>query len=156
SQELDNLHVCISARWRCSPAPQLLQFVSETKTGDDWQSATDGRNIMRSLSLQRPKCVFARAILGISLTATSWGQGVGTIVGTVTDSSGAVIPSATVKIVQTGTGLARSVAPNEQGYFVIPSLQPSQYNVEVTARGFRNFSQKNVTLQADQNLTINA
>jgi len=89
-------------------------------------------------------------------TVTAHGQGLGTIVGTVTDSSGAVIPSATVKVIQTGTGLERSVATNGQGYFVVPSLPPSQYELQVTAPGFQIYFQKNITLQADQSLTINA
>jgi hypothetical protein len=87
---------------------------------------------------------------------TAHGQGLGTIVGTVTDSSGGVIPSATVKVIQTGTGLERSVATNGQGYFVVPSLPPSQYELQVTAPGFQIYFQKNITLQADQSLTINA
>ena len=111
---------------------------------------------MRKVSMHLVTQAFVFALLMIALSIVGYGQGLGTIVGTVTDSSGAVIPSATVKVIEIGTGLVRSVATNGQGYFVVPSLQPSQYEVDVAARGFRGLSQKNITLQADQSLTINA
>ena len=45
-------------------------------------------------------------------------QGLGTIVGTVTDPSGGVVPNATVKIVEEGTSASRATATDAQGYFV--------------------------------------
>src|SRR5215469_1578219 len=83
-------------------------------------------------------------------------QGQGTIVGTVTDPSGSAIPNASVRVVQVGTGQERSTTANAQGYFVVSSLLPSEYEVEISASGFRSYSQKNVILQADQTLTVNA
>jgi len=88
-------------------------------------------------------------------SAVSYGQGFGSIVGTVTDSTGSVIVSATVKATEVGTGLSRNVTTDAQGYFVIPTLRPAQYNLGVAATGFRPFSQKDVTLLADQTLTVN-
>ena len=111
---------------------------------------------MCQLFTRTSKCFFGCALLMLVFAVTAHGQGLGTIVGTVTDSSGAVIPSAMVKVIQTGTGLERSVATNGQGYFVVPSLPPSQYELQVTAPGFQIYFQKNITLQADQSLTINA
>ena len=96
------------------------------------------------------------ALLFLVFAGLGYGQGFGSLVGTVTDSTGAVIPSATIKVTQVGTGLERSAITNVRGYFVIPSLQPSQYRLEVLAPGFRNFTQENITLQADQVLTVNA
>lgn len=98
--------------------------------------------------------IFWVALL-VAFGTASYGQGVGSIVGTVTDPSGAVIPSASVKVTQTTTGLERTVLANEQGYFVVPSLQPSQYSVAVSSTGFRGFTQNNVTLEADQTVTLN-
>jgi hypothetical protein len=95
-------------------------------------------------------------MLGVlSLAVVTYGQGFGTIVGTVTDPSGAVIPSAAVMVRQAGTRLERSTTSNAEGYFVVPSLPPSTYEVEITAPGFQTFVQKNVTIQADQSVTIN-
>ncbi len=81
-------------------------------------------------------------------------QGFGTIVGTVTDPSGSVIPGAKVTVTDQGTGVARTVVANEQGYFVIPALHPSTYDLTAAAAGFANFSQTSVTLLADQSLTL--
>jgi hypothetical protein len=81
-------------------------------------------------------------------------QGFGTIVGTVTDPTGSVIPSAKITVVNEGTQLARTVSSNEQGYFVVPALQPSTYDVSATASGFALFTQKGVTVLADQSLTL--
>jgi hypothetical protein len=83
-------------------------------------------------------------------------QGFGTIVGTVTDSSGAVVPGATVKITDEATAATRTTTTNDQGYYVIPSLRPSTYSVSVTASGFATFIQKGVGLGADQNATVNS
>ena len=95
-------------------------------------------------------------LLGLMLLPVlSHGQGFGSIVGTVTDSTGSVIVSATVKATETGTGQSRTVTTDSQGYFVIPTLRPAQYNLSVGATGFRPFSQKDVTLLADQTLTVN-
>lgn len=85
-----------------------------------------------------------------------YAQGLGNIVGTITDPSGSVIPGATVKVTEVGTGLTRSATTNADGYYVITSLKPSQYTLTVTSAGFRTFSQKDLTLLADQALTANA
>jgi hypothetical protein len=61
------------------------------------------------------------AVTAFVFTGLAHAQGVGTIVGTVTDPSGAVISSATVLVKQSGTGRERSTATNTQGYFVVPS-----------------------------------
>jgi hypothetical protein len=84
----------------------------------------------------------------------SHAQGLGSIVGVVTDQTGAAIASAQVTAVQTGTGLAREASSNAEGYFVIPSLSPAQYTVMVRAGGFREVK-LDVTLLADQALTVN-
>jgi len=100
---------------------------------------------------------FRIALLLCSVLATSLvshAQGLGTIVGTVTDASGAAIPSAQVTVTQTGTGVARQVTANTEGYYVVPSLVPSGYTVQVKANGFRETKQ-DVTLLADQTLTVN-
>jgi hypothetical protein len=75
-------------------------------------------------------------------------------VGTVTDPTGSVIPGAKIMVVDQGTQVARSVATNEQGYYVVPALQPSTYDVTVSSPGFSIFAHKNVVLLADQSLTL--
>lgn len=85
----------------------------------------------------------------------AWGQGFGTIVGTVTDPAGAVVPSAKVRVIDEATANSRETTTNEQGYFVVPSLRPAPYTLVVESTGFSTATRKNLQLQADQNLTVN-
>ena len=85
----------------------------------------------------------------------SHAQGLGSIVGTVTDPSGAAIASAKIKATQAATSFSRQVESNTDGYYVISSLSPAVYAVTVEARGFR-IEKQDVTLLADQTLTLNA
>ena len=60
----------------------------------------------------------------------------GSISGTVVDSTGNVIPAATVKLISERTGEERSTATNETGDFLFPALQPGSYTVAVEVSGF--------------------
>ena len=62
----------------------------------------------------------------------------GTILGTVTDSSGASVVGATVTIKNTGTGLTRTVTTAEDGSYSVPELPIGNYNVTVTLAGFKS------------------
>src|SRR5262245_46634791 len=79
-------------------------------------------------------------------------QGLGTISGTVTDPSGAVLPSANVTVTEVGTGLSRSAVTDANGGYVIPSLRPADYLLTVEAPDFRKFVQRGIVLLADQSL----
>src|SRR5882757_2885233 len=83
------------------------------------------------------------------------GQGLARISGTVTDSTGAAIPEATVIATRIATGDKSTVSSNGSGDFVFPSLPPAEYSVSVTANGFAGFVQRGVALQADQAITVN-
>jgi hypothetical protein len=86
----------------------------------------------------------------------AFAQSSGSIVGTVSDPSGAVVPGATVTATDIGTGVSRSTTTNPQGAFSMSALPPSQYKITVEAPAFRTFSQTGLTLQANQSLTVNA
>src|SRR3954447_15765518 len=98
-------------------------------------------------------CVFAFAFFCFAVLG--FGQGFGTIVGTVTDQSGAVVAGAKVSITDPSTGQSRDETTNDQGYYVVPSLKPAPYDVSVSAAGFGVANQKGITLQADQSATVN-
>lgn len=83
-------------------------------------------------------------------------QGLGSISGTVTDPSNAVVPSATVTATQSQTGTITKATTNEHGSFFFPSLPPASYSLSVVAAGFKKFEVKEVVLQADQSAQINA
>jgi hypothetical protein len=85
-----------------------------------------------------------------------WGQGLGTISGTVSDPSGAVISGVVVTATQSGTGSANNAKTNESGYYVFPSLPPASYSIAIAATRFKTFVEKGVILQADQSEIVNA
>jgi carboxypeptidase family protein len=77
--------------------------------------------------------VFAVSLLCSTLCLA---QGLGSIVGTVTDKSGAAVNGAKITVVESDTGATRDAASDTQGYYVVPSLRPAQYSVSVRATGF--------------------
>ncbi len=70
-----------------------------------------------------------------------------TIVGTVTDPSGAAVPNVTVTITQTETGQARQAVTNGDGQYIAPNLNIGHYSVRVDAAGFKRIEQNNIVLQ---------
>src|ERR1035437_6979266 len=81
-------------------------------------------------------------------------QGYGAIVGTVADPSGAIVASATVTATQTDTGRQTVVTTGQDGAFVFPTLLPTAYSVSVASKGFQNYQQSGIVLQADQSVTL--
>lgn len=82
-------------------------------------------------------------------------QGYGTINGTVTDPSGAVVASATVTATQTLSGTVMTTVSGKDGVYVFPTLLPAPYSLTVSAPGFATFKRTGIVLQADQALTVN-
>jgi hypothetical protein len=85
----------------------------------------------------------------------AFSQGFGTIVGTVSDPSGGVVASAKVTATESATGVSREATANTSGDFVIPGLRPTTYTLTVESPGFNKFSQQNISLTADQSVTVN-
>jgi len=83
-------------------------------------------------------------VLGISSQA--FGQNA-TVVGTVTDPSGAAVANATITITRTETGQVFHLVSNGDGQYVAPDLPIGHYNIKVEATGFKTAEQKGVVLQ---------
>lgn len=79
----------------------------------------------------------------------------GTITGTITDSTGAVVPSAKVVITNAGTNAKIEVASNEEGNYTAPLLPPGAYGVSVMAQGFKSFEQSGIQLRVQQQARVN-
>ncbi|MBM3762420.1 MAG: TonB-dependent receptor [Acidobacteria bacterium] len=91
--------------------------------------------------------------LGLLCFATAFGQQTaGTLIGAVTDSTGAVIPGATIKVVNTSTNTARETVSDASGNYTIPFLQAGEYSVALTAKGFQGAKIASLTLQVQQTL----
>lgn len=84
-------------------------------------------------------------IAGFAFAATSMGQvTTGSIVGTVSDPTGAVITGAKVEITSQNTGSVISLVTNDTGFFKAPFVNPGAYNVKVSQAGFRTSEEKGV------------
>ena len=89
--------------------------------------------------------------LAFAASASAQGQAInGTIEGTVTDESGAVLPGVTVTLTNTDTGDVRSVITNESGLYRAPLLQLGTYRVSAELAGFKKFEQAGISLAAGQ------
>src|SRR5229473_3826599 len=78
----------------------------------------------------------------------------GRILGIVTDQSGGVMPGATVTIVDTQSGVARTLTTNEVGEYNAPTLIPGTYMVRVEAKGFKKLECENVVLEVGKDVQV--
>jgi len=79
----------------------------------------------------------------------------GTITGTLVDSSGRVIPNASVSITNVATGINRTVTTNEDGLFIAPNLLPASYQLTFTAAGFKTEGKSGIDLTVGSTVTLN-
>ena len=78
-----------------------------------------------------------------------------TLTGTVTDSSGAVIPNAAITVTQTTTNAARTVQSDASGNYAVTSLPAGTYTVNVSSSGFATYLAKNVVLNVAETRGLN-
>ena len=101
--------------------------------------------------MQFTRIVFALAMFGLTLnllvpTPAFSQAGSGTIRGTASDQSGAVIPNAQVSIKNVATGSVRSVTTNQSGSYSAPNLVPGAYEIRASAQGFTTEVRSGITL----------
>lgn len=76
------------------------------------------------------------------------------ITGTVTDSTGAVVTNADIKITDTATNVSYPTKSNDVGLYTVPYLQPGVYSVSITKAGFQTFTENNVHLDPAQKVRV--
>jgi len=89
---------------------------------------------------------FLLCLLLLGISSQAFGQNA-TVVGTITDPSGAAVANATITITRTETGQAYHLTSNGDGQYVAPDLPIGHYNIKVEATGFKTAEQKGVVLQ---------
>ena len=101
--------------------------------------------------------IFVLLCAAIFAVAPALAQSTTTVIyGTVTDSTGAVVPNARVTAVNSDTNLSRSAETNSQGEYRIEILPIGHYEVRVDASGFQKFIQSGIVLTLDQVALVNA
>lgn len=90
--------------------------------------------------------------------AAGWAQtDTGSIAGTVTDKTGAVVPNATITVTDTDKKIVvRTVKTNSGGDYSIPLLPVGHYQLTIDAAGFQKYNQTNIVLDVGNKLTFNA
>lgn len=78
----------------------------------------------------------------------------GSIYGTVADETGASIPGCKVEAKDVNTGVSQSTTTNESGDYTFPTVSPGEYQIAVTATGFKSQTQTGVILAANQNVHV--
>ena len=96
------------------------------------------------------------ALLTLPITLKAQTAGEGAITGTVSDSTGAIIPGAKVTATNNATNISETRTTSSAGVYVIAPLQPGNYSVQVTAKGFKTLTQKNLDVVALNQLGFNA
>ena len=100
--------------------------------------------------------LLALAVVSV-MQAPAWAQGETTsaIIGQVTDTTGAVVPDATVTVTNQETGLKRTAKTDSGGRLSFPQLKPGTYTVRVEAEGFEPQQADNVLSGLGQKQTVN-
>jgi len=94
----------------------------------------------------------------LMLTAPAFAQSQaanGAIEGTVSDSSGGVLPGVTVTVTSLETGIARTVVSNEKGLYRAPLLQLGTYRVVAELQGFKTYTQTGITVSVGATAVVN-
>jgi hypothetical protein len=83
---------------------------------------------------------------GVSVGRLNAQAATATVLGSVTDSSGAAIPEATLQVRNVGTASTRSVMSDGQGRYNVPDLPIGEYDIQASKIGFQTLVRKGITL----------
>ena len=101
------------------------------------------------------KRVFFFACLVLLISFPVWAQDTATIVGTVTDSSGAVVPEAKVTVSNPDKGFVRELESNAAGEYTAAKIPIGNYSVDAESPGFKKLVRVGITLAVGQTLRVN-
>ena len=91
-----------------------------------------------------------------ALPAAAQVRDTASLFGTVTDAQGAVVPGARITINNAATGVSRSVVTDSSGGYVFSLLPVGSYNLTIEQTGFRKYERRNILLQANENIRVDA
>ena len=98
--------------------------------------------------------ILGLAILFLLSACTAFGQtSVGEVNGTVTDTSGASVAGANIKLTNQGTGVVAQTTTNGDGHFVFINVQPGQYSIDAESSGFKSTRVSSFTVGVNQTVT---
>src|SRR5512139_1052006 len=96
-----------------------------------------------------------RSLLVLLFCCAAWAQEFrGTLLGRITDATGAVVPGVSVTAVNADTNASNATRTNEQGNYRIPFLMPGNYVVNVEHPGFRKLERRGLRVSVGSDLTL--
>jgi hypothetical protein len=105
------------------------------------------------ISLKRFRHIIPLLIL--SLSPSLFGQAVNaTLLGTITDSTGATVSGAKVTATETATGLIHESVTNESGNYTFPDMPPGKYSITAEAKGFKKDTHQNIDLLSNSSTRV--
>jgi len=110
---------------------------------------------------KRAKCLVLAFVVGATLLAPVFVQPLnaqvlyGSVVGTVTDQTGALVPKAAVTITNVNTGQTREGTTDDAGYYSIPNVLEGRYDLSVKMAGFRPYLEKGVDVPINTVTRVN-
>jgi hypothetical protein len=105
----------------------------------------------KTLNIKTTCAAVGFAILLALCPKAASGQAVtGTLLGTIQDANGAVVPNASITLTNQDTGVVDKTTTGSQGYYAYPTLNPGLYTVTVTAPGFETVVSRNNVVQVEQ------
>jgi hypothetical protein len=103
---------------------------------------------MRSPQSKTKAIAFMLLILVLNFTALAQSGTTGSLTGLVTDATGAIIPNATITLVNTATGSSRNTTSDDEGRWKAPVLEVGIYKITVEAPGFKKGNVENIGVEA--------
>ncbi len=101
-------------------------------------------------------CIYAAPVFVLLAASPACAQqSLGTLAGTLVDSTGAIVPNGSISIVNDQTAATRSAASNATGAYSFQALPIGTYTITVAVPGFNTERLANVTVQADRTATVN-
>jgi carboxypeptidase family protein len=105
--------------------------------------------------MQNPRSICALLLLGLLSAGIAFSQAVSaSIVGVISDASGAVVATAKVTITETNTGISRAAATNGSGNYTFANLPPGKYSVTVEMPGFKKEMRGPVDVSVDSTARV--
>src|SRR5215813_131778 len=105
---------------------------------------------------RRALAILATALILMIVSSIMLGQAVNaTLLGNVTDSSGAVVAGAKIRVTEMRTGLERTTVSNSSGNYEFVNLPPGQYEVTAEQAGFKKATQKGIDVQVNSDVRVN-
>ena len=100
-------------------------------------------------------CALSATLVVMCFSSALFGQGnFGRIFGSVKDPTGAVLPGASISIIDKDRGPARTLVTDEVGLYNAPTLIPGTYTVRAELPGFKRLDRENVVIEVGQEIRV--